>query len=110
MTIMKPINLKDVAGGRSPALLRRQIANGLNTTSTQDIISGPGRVRTIDITSPGGRVQRTAYFDNRPTSRNLLKKVGYGLAYGGAATAAGFAFSDAIDGTHWYGNLINKED
>ena len=28
----------------------------------------------------------------------------------GAAAASGFAISDAVDGTHWYGDLINKED
>ena len=110
MTINKPINLTDVAGGRSPTLIRRQIFNELNKTSTRDIISGPRRVRTIDITSPGGRVQQRAFYDNRTTGGNQWKRpVGYG-----AATILGIAGSlaatDAAGWTHVYGDTINKED
>ena len=90
--------LKDYNGGVTPRgnIARRQIFNQLNQpTSTS--LRNPGRIRTIDVTSPSGNVRNHAFLDNRPVPMSTRKKVGAGAAAGIIATGGTAAILKAED-------------
>ena len=126
--------LKQVNGGRGPGLLsagrpRFNSTGRSPASSTHSQVSGlsglrsPTRSEMMQMARPGsasstGSLSSATRYSTATASsagggggRNRAVGIGAAVvAAAGAATASGFAISDAVDGTHWYGNLINKED
>ena len=125
--------LKQVNGGRGPGLLsgrpRFNSTGRSPASSTHSQVSGlsglrsPTRSEMMQMARPGsasstGSLSSATRYSTATASsagggggRNRAVGIGAAVvATAGAATASGFAISDAVDGTHWYGNLINKED
>ena len=91
-TQINDTDLNATNGGVTPKrnIARRQIVNQLNQPFSA-IPHNPGRIRTIDITSPSGNIRNHAFFDNRPVPTSTRKKVVAGAVAGIIIAASGTA-------------------
>ena len=102
--------------GRSPASSTHSQVSGLSglrspTRSEMMQMARPGSASsTSSLTSATRSSTATVSSAGGGGGRNRAAGIGGAAVLAGAAAASGFAISDAVDGTHWYGNLINKED